>query len=98
MEWVPRDQNIEADALTNDDASAFDPTLEMEVTPGSLRFNVLNELLELGDKFYEERERGKELAKTRPPQEGAHTSARTAKKARLGMGARKATLKTKSPW
>ena len=55
--WVPRDQNQEADALTNSNLGEFSRNLEVKVNLAALDFRVLRELLDLGDAFYAERER-----------------------------------------
>ena len=77
LAWVPRDQNAEADAITNGDVEAFRPENEVHVDIEQMRFNVLTEMLELGDGFYEalekdkaERKRAAEEEK-RPRDEGA---------------------------
>ena len=44
--WVPREQNTEADALTNEDFTAFDPAKRMQVEPGNLGFRVMPRLME----------------------------------------------------
>ena len=59
LAWVPRDQNAEADAITNGDVGEFDPRRKVEVKLEDMRFNVLHELLDLGDKFYSEVEAAK---------------------------------------
>ena len=52
LDWVPRDQNLEADALTNDDTNAFDPSKEVKVSAESLKFLVLKDLLDLNKNFW----------------------------------------------
>ena len=46
--WTPREDNHEADALTNGDFSAFDPKLRIHATFEDLPFIVLGKLLEAG--------------------------------------------------
>ena len=58
--WVPRDQNEEADAITNGDLGGFSPEKEVEV---KWDFKVLDQLLDLGDKFYTEVQDEKDKAK-----------------------------------
>ena len=53
-EWVPRLQNEEADALTNADYRHFNPELRVPVKLETLRFEVLDQLLETGEAYREE--------------------------------------------
>ena len=53
LEHVPRLQNDEADAITNDETSAFDPASRVEVELSQLPSKVMNELLEIGETFTE---------------------------------------------
>ena len=48
VQWVPRDQNIEADALTNGHFAGFDPNLRIDVSMKDLPFIVLPAMLEAG--------------------------------------------------
>ena len=49
--WFPRDQNEEADALTNFDYRHFDPAKRVEVDLAKLEFGVLNELFSCGEEY-----------------------------------------------
>ena len=49
--WVPRDQNQEADAITNDNLGDFRRENEVKVDMAKMEFKVLRELLDLGDSF-----------------------------------------------
>ena len=89
--WIPRLQNEEADALTNEDFRHFDPARRVEVSLESLDFGVLGPLMEQGQALYDEVEelRGTERAR----------------KALVGSGAllrrKKApadTLRERDPW
>ena len=98
LEWVPRDQNIEADAITNQDFSAFTASREIKVDCATLKFKVLNEMLALGDTFYEERESAKEAAKLRakmPMLPGTRVGKATVAR---GRKAKKVGLKETQPW
>ena len=53
LDWVPRDQNTEADALTNGDFTGFSPELRVKVDVASLPFKVLPDLLKAADNLYE---------------------------------------------
>ena len=46
---IPRDQNEEADALTNFDYRFFDPEKRIEVDINALGFKLLPELFEFGE-------------------------------------------------
>lgn len=61
--WVPRDQNEEADAITNGDVGNFNQAKELKV---QWDFRVLDEMLDLGDKFYSDVQKEKEEEMERP--------------------------------
>ena len=61
--WIPRLQNEEADALTNDDFRHFSMAMRIPVDLNALPFVVMKELFEVGDAYVEEVNRLKELAK-----------------------------------
>ena len=52
LDWVPRLQNPEADAITNDAVGGFSPEHEIEVDIQKLDFVMLHELLEQGEVFF----------------------------------------------
>eukprot|EP00435_Cladocopium_sp_Y103_P023419 s974_g5.t1 len=54
LDWLPRLQNREADALTNGDFSGFDPSLGVEVEPENLLEDQFKELLDSGGELYKE--------------------------------------------
>ena len=96
--WVPRDQNEQADAITNGNYSDFKMANEIRIVLEEMDFRVLGDLLDLGDKFYEEveTERREARASRRLLPAGAQGPAagRNAKrKARKGAG-----LKATDPW
>ena len=49
--WLPRDQNEEADALTNFDFRHFDVAKRIDVDLAKLEFGVLNELFSCGEEY-----------------------------------------------
>ena len=53
-QWLPRLQNEEADSLTNGDFRHFDAARRIPVKLDELNFGVLPELLEEGQRFYDE--------------------------------------------
>jgi hypothetical protein len=52
LTWAPREQNVEADELSNGDYKRFRPELRIEVRLEELQFIVLPELLDKGEVFY----------------------------------------------
>ena len=48
LQWVPRLQNEEADALTNEDFTGFDPKLRIHVDPSAVKWRVLPEMIRYG--------------------------------------------------
>jgi hypothetical protein len=53
MSWVPREQNTEADAITNGDTGWLNPSHKLATDMSKLPFLILNELLVKGAVFYE---------------------------------------------
>ena len=62
---LPRDQNEEADALTNYDFRHFDPAKRIEVDLSKLKFGVLNELFAAGEDYMSQLEVERTAAKKR---------------------------------
>ena len=54
LDWLPRLQNREADALTNGDFAGFDPDLRVEVKPEELLDDQFKELLKKGGELFDE--------------------------------------------
>ena len=54
LEWVPRERNEPADALSNLEFGQFDPRLRIPVNLAKLPFRVLPELLAAGKDLFEE--------------------------------------------
>jgi hypothetical protein len=54
LEWVPREENIEADQLTNLDFTGFDASKRMEVDVSAAQFPLLHELLQEESSFRNE--------------------------------------------
>ena len=46
LSWVPREQNVPADALTNEEFGGFDPRLRISVDISKLGFRVLPKLMD----------------------------------------------------
>ena len=49
--WVPRDQNEEADALTNGDFASFSKELRVDVDVANVRWLILPRMLEVAGRF-----------------------------------------------
>ena len=90
-EWVPRLQNEEADALTNGEYHAFDPSRRVEVRLEDLNFGVLNELLVTGESYVEEVEKAK--AQARADRAKGQSRAPASKARKKGAG-----LRETQPW
>ena len=82
--WRPRDENEEADALTNGIFTAFTPALRVNVKWADLPFKVLPKLAASAEALFKERQSAKAAAKE---------PARTA-----GGGKRRKPLREKDPW
>ena len=81
--WIPREQNEEADALTNDEFSGFDSEKRIPVSWGDLPLDVLAALLKEGENFLQEIAVHKENKK---------------RALSLGVPTRKLKRKLKTPW
>ncbi len=57
--WVPRDQNEEADALTNGDFASFDVKLRTNVNVTEISWLILPRMLEVAEQIYEQVRRAK---------------------------------------
>jgi hypothetical protein len=66
LSWFPREQNVEADALTNGEFHDFDPSMRVEVSQELLGFGLLNELMESSSKLCLELEAGNKERALRP--------------------------------
>ena len=56
LSWVPRDQNAEADAITNGVVDWLTPERRVGCEIDQLPFKVLRTLLDKGKEFYKDRE------------------------------------------
>ena len=54
LDWVPRTQNEEADALTNHDFSAFSPDKRLNIDPENLGLIIMPELLGVAENLYKD--------------------------------------------
>jgi hypothetical protein len=70
--WAPRDQNEEADAITNGEVSIFDPALKVELDLKDLRFKILPELMGQAQDLYQDvRSRRAKPSSEQAPRRGA---------------------------
>ena len=53
VHWVPRQQNIDSDELSNNLVRRFDPATEVKVEMDKLNFEILQSLLDFGEPMYE---------------------------------------------
>ena len=71
LTWAPRDQNTEADALTNENFAAFSEERRLSVEVESLKWKVLPAMLEAADAIYakvrEERAAAAAASRRGPP-------------------------------
>ena len=83
--WAPRDQNEEADALTNGDFSQFSPSNRVNVVVGEVKWLILPKMLQIASDIYEDVTRRK-ASREQPP-----LPAPASKKA-------KGCLRQRDPW
>ena len=77
LEWIPRNQNEEADGLTNGDFGPFDPALRIQVEISKLDFIILPKMVAAADDLYEKvrinRTAARSATGTPPPQPPSRT-------------------------
>ena len=96
LAWVPRDQNQEADAITNDLVDQLDPARRISTAGFEEKFLVLRKMLDLGDTFYQEKEAQRSAALARRmalEANGLAPPARVVQKKRKAAG-----IKVTQPW
>ena len=52
LKWVPRDQNVEADSLSNLDVKDFDDQLRIDVLPEHVPWKIAHSLLKASEDLY----------------------------------------------
>ena len=52
--WAPREQNVEADRLTNGDFRGLDPSRRIDLKLESFKFLVLDDLMSAGGELLDE--------------------------------------------
>ena len=63
LRWRPRDENVEADQLTNEDYTGFEPKLRVVLVLDDLDLSVLNSLVKSRSDFEVSREKARAEAK-----------------------------------
>ena len=91
MDWTPREQNVQADALSNEQFHEFDPGKRVVSDPAAVDWVVLPELIEAGGGL------AKELEERKEQRRKDRKSAKEAKKRRKKLAA-ELTLKNRDPW
>ena len=76
LEWVKREENEAADALSNGDWSSFDEKLRVEVKSGEIEWRILKEVQERSEDLYKEIQDLKEQKKLANSQKGSSAAAR----------------------
>ena len=67
LHWLPREQNIEADELSNNITHRFKPENEIKIDPSNLKFVLLDELLDEGERLYDYVDNAKKKRPTNGP-------------------------------
>ena len=68
LSWIPRDQNCEADDLSNLKTDAFDPALRITPLLGAEHFPVMHEMLSAAEALQSEVQELRALSKASPRQ------------------------------
>ena len=93
LEWIPREQNTEADALSNGDWSAFD--VGKRVHPDLATWHVLDEMMKLAEPFQRDHEKVREQRRSGRT---ASTSSGPAFVQLTPRASKKAKLRYREPW
>ena len=91
--WVPRDQNQEADDLTNLEFRHFEERRRIPVSLEDLDFGVMTELFECGDQYIAELDEQRRKAKEQAAKEAEKGGGRKRKRQLKGQ-----TLSQTQPW
>ena len=60
LNWVPRELNEEADRLSKGVHDGFTPSNRVQLSPEDVKWERLNQLMTLGETFYDENQRLRE--------------------------------------
>ena len=89
--WVPRDQNEEADDLTDGDFSRFDEANRIRVDPSKLKWLVMDSLMATAEALY------KEVKETRE-RKGSGAAHLREGEGRCGRRRPEERLRARDPW
>ena len=74
LQWIPKDQNVEADALTNEEFEMFSPENRLDAQMDELQFKILRTLMSLIKRSFRRRVPNlKQLTGTRPRNSDLHS-------------------------
>ena len=91
LAWVPRQQNEEADALTNGCFESFDPALRVALDVARMPWNVMGDMMEAGGGMIDE------LARHRTQKRAAKAHSRDGKRSKKNRQDPE-LLRNKDPW
>ena len=92
LHWSPRDQNQEADALTNGDVHQFSAANRIHIDPADMKWIVLEEMLEAGGSMTEE------LVRLRAEKKALRDRMREVKRKKKKKQLVSETLRVRDPW
>ena len=102
LDWIPREENKEAEALSEACSPQFDPSKRIPVKIEDMKFEVLDQMLEYGSELYGIVRKNKEESKMRKiedkPDEGRETEADRGKGERKRKKRPEERLRIKDPW
>ena len=90
LDWLPREKNCEADAITNQDFTSFSAELRIHFDPTDLRWIVLERAMGWAKQIYDDSESRKQKRKA-----GKFVSAKIWKRRRTSAAER---LRSNDPW
>jgi len=91
LQWVRRDDNVEADAITNEEFGMFSEQLRVPVDPKKVKWLALSGMFEAGQRLYESINAEREAQRKRGPG-GAEVPGRATKRRLMD------SLKMADPW
>ena len=92
-QWLPRDENQEADDLTNMEFRHFDPAKQIKVNLDDLGFELMDSLFAEGDKYIEALDLARANEKRKAEARTTRESQRDRKEAK-----KRPKLKETDPW
>ena len=99
LDWIKRDTNVEADALTNEDFHDFDPKLRMPIKIEDLKFVLLSDYMKEGlDLFKQIEDRKAARKEERERRKGLGVLDEHHAKSKKSKGDPESKLKFRDPW